>query len=159
MRSLALGVVTIMAIGVSVGAKAADLAYPPPLVGPFQHGAAPPPAGVPPQVIVVPGPTAPPQHNGAPIPPPVIGSSPHGVGVASPVACPPVWRCGDRGCNWRPGCAAHRERYSGPYEPGPQVYSGPDAPTAQEPYSGPYAPQVYSGPAGPYAGDRGPYRP
>src|SRR5438445_354416 len=30
----------------------------------------------------------------------------------------------------------------------PQVYSGPEAPPAPAPYSGPYAPQVYSGPTG-----------
>jgi hypothetical protein len=167
MCRLALGVATVITIAASVDLKAADLPYPPPPVAGFQYDVAPPSAGAPPQVIVVPGPTGSPQYNGAPVPPPVVGSSPYGVapqvgprvGVAPPAACPPVWRCEDRGCGWQPGCAPEHPD-PGPYgSPGPQIYSGPDAPPAREPYSGPNVPQVYSGPTSPYGGDRSPYRP
>ena len=165
MRSLVLGAATAIAMATSVGVKAADLAYPPPIAGPPQYGEVAPPAVVPPQVIVVPGPTAVPQYNGIPVPAPVVGPS---YGVAPPAAagvavalrrpCPPVWRCGV--CGWQAGCTPYPERYPVPNESlGPQVYPGPQTPSAAEPYSGPYAPRVYSGPIVPYAADRGPYRP
>jgi hypothetical protein len=163
MRSLVLGAATAIAMATSVGVKAADLAYPPPIAGPPQYGEVAPPAVVPPQVIV--GPTAVPQYNGAPVPPAVVGPY---YGVPPPVAagvavaprrpCAPVWRCGV--CDWQAGCTPYPERYPAPYESlGPQVYPGPQTPSAAKPYTGQYAPQVYSGPIGPDAADRGPYRP
>jgi len=150
MRWLAVGAVIVIALTQTVGLKAADLAYPPPLAG--QYGLAPPTAA-PPDVIAVPG-------TGAPVPPPMIGSSPYGVAPpASPrAACPPVWRCVDRVCAWQPSCALPPEPYSGPYgSPGPQVYPRSEAPP--ERYSGPYPPKLYSGPdVDPYARDQSPYR-
>ena len=83
MRSLVLGAATAIAMATSVGVKAADLAYPPPIAGPPQYGEVAPPAVVPPQVIVVPGPMAVPQYNGASVPPPLVGPS---YGVPPPVA-------------------------------------------------------------------------
>jgi hypothetical protein len=165
MRSLALGIAIVIPIA-AFGVEAADLTYPPPLVE-LQYGAAPPPVGAPPPVIVIPGRPVP-QYNGALVPPRVVGSSPYGVappvaprvGIGSPAACSLVWRCGDRGCGWEPGCTSHPERYSGPYQsPSPQVYSGPEAPPTHEPYAEPSAPPVYSGPNGPNASERSPYRP
>ncbi len=58
MRLLARGAATAIATVVSFGANAADLNYPPPVLGQPQYGMAPPPAIAPPQVIIVPGPTA-----------------------------------------------------------------------------------------------------
>ena len=119
MRSLVLGAATAIAMATSVGVKAADLAYPPPIAGPPQYGEVAPPAVVPPQVIVVPGPMAVPQYNGASVPPPLVGPS---YGVPPPVAagvavaprrpCAPV--CGD--CGWQAGCTPYPERYPAPYE-------------------------------------------
>jgi len=169
MQVLVLG--AAIAVATIVGANAADLTYPPPVAPPPpvaalpQHGVVPYPA-VPPSPVIVPGPTAPPYHN-APVPPPVFGPSPYGVGPQVPpqgavvprAACAPVWRCGDRGCNWQPGCAPPPERHYGASEtPGPQVYPSPDAPPARERHLGPYAPQPYSGPTNPYAGARSTYR-
>jgi hypothetical protein len=156
MRSLFLGAAITMAT--AVGVKAADLAYPP------QYGAVASPAVVPPQVIV-PAPTAVPQYNGAPLPPPVVGPSygvgppPGGVAVAPRRPCAPAWRCG--GCDWQVGCTPYAERYPDPHDSvGPQVYPGRQTQSAAEPYSGQYAPpQVYSGPIRPYTADPGPYRP
>lgn len=168
MRLLALCAATAIAATVSFAVNAADIAYPAPVLGHPQHGVAPQPAAAPPQVIILPGPT--PQYNtGTSAPPPMAGPSPYGL--APPVAprvdlaprtpCPPIWRCGDRGCGWQqPGCAPPPEEYPGPYaSPGPQVYSGPAAPPASEPYPGPYAPQLYPGPNAPAAGNRSLYRP
>jgi hypothetical protein len=160
MRLLALSAAIAIATTVSLSVSATDIGYPPLAVGRDQYGVAPRPAVASPQVIIIP---APHQYNRAAIPPPGIGSSPYGV--APPVAprvdvvprgaCPPVWRCGDRGCNWQPGCAPRPEHYSDGYgSPDPQVYPGPEIPPAPEPYSGPYAPQVYPGPHGSYSGDQ-----
>jgi len=165
LRLLVLGGAIAIAMATSVGVKAADLAYPPPLAGPPQYGVVGPPAVVPPQVIVVPGPAAIPQCSGAPLPPPVVGPSyavpspvAAGVGIAPRRPCAPDSRCGV--CDWQAGCTPYPERYPAPYESlGPQVYPGPQSPSAAEPYSSQYAPRVYSGPIGPYASDRGPYRP
>jgi hypothetical protein len=159
MRLLALSAATAIATTISFSVSAADIGYPPPVVGQDQYVVAPRPA-VGPQVIIIP---APHQYNGAAVPPPGVGSSPYGVvppvapraDVVPRVACPPVWRCGDRGCDWQPGCAPRPEHYSGGYgSPDPQVYPGPGIPPAPEPYSGPYAPQVYLGPDGSYSGDQ-----
>jgi hypothetical protein len=160
MRLLVLAVAIITPA--AIGAKAADLAYPP------QYGAVAPPQVVPPQVMIVPGPTALPQYNGAPVPPLVVGP----YGVPPPTAgvalvprrpCGLTWRCG--ACDWQPGCTAYPEHYPAPYESlAPRVYPDPQSQSAAGPYSGePYsggyapAPQVYSGPIRPYAPD--PYRP
>ena len=109
MRLLVLGGAIAIAMATSVGVKAADLAYPPPIVGPPQYGEVAPPAVVPPQVIVVPGPTAIPQYSGAPLPPPVVGPSyavpspvAAGVGIAPRRPCAPDSRCGV--CGWQAGC-------------------------------------------------------
>src|SRR5882757_601252 len=161
MRLLALSAATAIATTISFSVSAADIGYPPPVVAEALYSVAPRPAVGPPQVIIIP---APHQYNGAAVPPPGVGSSPYGV--APPVAsradvvpramCPPVWRCGDRGCDWQPGCAPRPEHYSGGYgSPDPQVYPGPGIPPAPELYSGPYArPQVYLGPDGSYSGDQ-----
>jgi len=151
MPSLVLGAATVIAMALSVGVKAADLAYPPPIPAPPQYGEVAPPAVVPPRVIVVPA-----------VPPPVVGPS---YGVPPPVAagvvvaprrpCAPV--CGD--CGWQAGCTPYPKRYPAPYESlGPQGYPRPQTPPAPEPYSGQYAPRAYPGPIGP-AVDRGLYRP
>ena len=148
MRSLAFGTATLIAVVLSFGVKAADLAYPPSLINQSPYGVAPPPAVAPPQVIVVPGPYA------AQVPPP------YGVVPSAPPrsACPLEWRCGYRACGWQPVCAPH----PGYGPPGPPIYSGPETLPRPEPYPHPLPPQVYSGPGGaPYAGDQpyeGPYR-
>jgi hypothetical protein len=168
MRLLARGTATAIATLVSLGANAADLNYSPPIVGQPQYGMAPPVQ--PPQVIIVPGPTVPPQYPSATVPPPLVGPYPYGTprpippraDVAPPATCPLAWRCGERGCGWQPACTPLPDRYSGQYEsprpgylrpepPGPQVYSAPDALPAPEPYPGPYAPEGYPGPTGPYS--------
>src|SRR5215467_15516558 len=100
MRLLMRGAATAIATMLSVGANAADLDYPPP------------PVGQPSQVIIVPGPTVPPQYPSAAVPPPPVGPYPYGVpppippraDLAPPANCPPIWRCGLRGCAWQPGC-------------------------------------------------------
>ena len=109
LRLLVLGGAIAIAMATSVGVKAADLAYPPPLAGPPQYGVVGPPAVVPPQVIVVPGPAAIPQCSGAPLPPPVVGPSyavpspvAAGVGIAPRRPCAPDSRCGV--CGWQAGC-------------------------------------------------------
>src|SRR6516164_9022867 len=142
MRLLACGAATAIATMVSVGANAADLDYtpPPPPIGQPQFGMASPPPVPPPQVIIVPGPNVPPQYPSAAVPPPPIGPYPYGtpppipprVGFVPPANCPPVWRCGVRGCAWQPGCLppqqysdqydAPGQRYLDPRSPGPQVY-------------------------------------
>ena len=170
MHLLARGAATAIATLISIGANAADLDYPPPLVGQPQYGMVSPPSVPPPQVIIVPGPTVPPQYPSATFPPPPVRPYPYGppppipprADVAPPVNCPLTWRCGERGCGWQPGCAPPPEHYSGRYEssrpgylrpepPGPQVYAAPNALPAPEPYPGPYAPEVYPGPTGPYS--------
>lgn len=160
MRLLALSTTTAIATMISFSVSAADIGYPPPVVGQDQYGLAPRPAVAPPQVIIIP---APPQYNGASVPPPGVGSSPYGVAppvaprvdVVPRAACTPIWRCGDRGCGWQPGCEPRPEHYSGEYEsPDPQVYPGAGIPPAPEPYSGPYAPQVYLNSNGSYSGDQ-----
>ncbi len=185
MRLIALGAVSAIATILSFGVEAADFAYPPSAVGSPQYGVAPHWAVAPPQGLVVLGaPVAVPRYNGAPVQPPVVTQSPYaeappvappgvapGTSVPPRAACDPVWRCGNNGCGWGPGCAPHPENYPGPYgtpgpqvyseaprppepysgpygTPGPQIYSGPEVPPAPAPYSGPYAPQVYSGPTG-----------
>jgi hypothetical protein len=122
-----------------------------------RYGEVAPPAVVPPQVIVVPGPTAIPQYSGVPLPHPVVAPS---YAVQPPVAvgvgAAPLRPCAPDG--WRARCTPYPEHYPAPYEPlGPQVYPGPQTPSAAEPYSSQYAP--HSGPIGPYASDRSPYRP
>jgi hypothetical protein len=160
---LALGAAIAFFTMLSSGVNAADLAFPPRVVGQPQYGLAPSPAIPPPQVIIIPGPTAPPPYNGAMLPPPVVGSPPYGLAprVAPRVyaerrsACPLAWRCGDRGCGWQPGCAPPLERYPG----GPQVYSGPGGAPAPDQYPGQYElldPQVYSGPGSPPVPDHYP---
>jgi hypothetical protein len=170
MRLLALSAATAIATTVSFGVSAADIAYPPAVVVQPRYGVTPGPAVAPPQIIIVPGPTATPQYNyGASAVPPVIGPPPYDVAppvaprvdVAPSAACPPIWRCGDRGCGWQQaGCVPHPEHYSGAYgSPAPRVYSGPDPSTALGPYSGPNTPQVDPGATAPYSGDRSFYRP
>jgi hypothetical protein len=158
MRSLVFGAATVVAMAASVAVKAADLAYPPPMVRSPQYGEAVPSVVVPPQLMVVPGPPAAfPQYRPSPygVAPPVAP----GVAVAPRGECPPVWSCGDRGCGWQSGCVMYPERYSGPYQSlDAQAYPEPQArPAPPAPYSGPYAPRVYLGPTGP-ANDRGPYQ-
>src|SRR5262249_12230874 len=106
MRLLALCTATAVATMVSFGVNAADLSYPAPLTSHPPYGVAPRRA-VPPQVIIVPGPTAAPQYNyGAWAPPPVVGPPANEfpppvappVAVAPPAACAPIWRFGYRGC-------------------------------------------------------------
>jgi len=142
MRLLERGAATAIATVVSFGVNAADLGYPPPLIGQPQYGMASPPPAQPPQVIIVPGPNVPPQYPSVAVPPPPVG-------VAPPATCPPTWRCGERGCGWQPGCAPPLERYSGHYELPRPGYLRPEPPP--EPYRGPYVPEVYPGPTGPYS--------
>ncbi len=185
MRLIALGAASAIATTLSFGVEAADFGYPPSAGEAPQYGVAPPWPVAPPQVLVVPGaPVGVPRYDGAPVPPPVVGHSPYagapsvappgvapGTSLSPRAACNPVWRCGNNGCGWSPGCAPHPENYTGPYgapgprvysepprppepysgpygAPGPQVYYGPEAQPDPPPYSGPYAPQVYSGPTG-----------
>jgi len=157
MRSRTVGAAIVITLTLSIGVKAADLAYPPPPpVGQYQYGLPPPPAATAPQIIPVPPP-------GATVPPPMIGLSPYGAApsVYPRAACPPVWRCMDRACGWQPSCAPPPESYYGPYgSPGPQVYPRGEAPAPTERYSGPYPPQLYPAPeVDPYARDQRPYRP
>src|SRR6266404_3919192 len=70
MRLLALSAATAIATMISFSVSAADIGYPPPVVGQDQYGVAPRPAVAPPQVIIIP---APPQYNGASVPPPGSG--------------------------------------------------------------------------------------
>lgn len=169
MRLFARGAATAVVAAVSFGASAADLNYPPPVVGQPRYSMAPPTMVAPPQVIIVPGPTVSPQYNSAPVPPPPVGAPPYGVAPMAPgvnvaprAACQPIWRCGERGCGWQPGCVPPPERYSGQYgppgpvyphpgSPGPQVYAPPDALPAPERYPDPYPPQVYPGPTSRYS--------
>lgn len=170
MRVLTRGAAIAFATVVSLDTQAADLSYPPPVVGQPQYGmAAPPAAAPPPQVFIVPGPAAPPQSPSAPIPPPPVGAYPYGTpppippraDVVPPANCPPVWRCGVGGCGWQPGCVppehysdqydAPGQRYLGPRSPGPQVYVPPDAPPPPEHYPGPFSREGYPGPTGPYS--------
>jgi hypothetical protein len=105
MRLLRLSAVTAIATVFSIGANAADLAYPPPVVMPPQYGVAPPPAPLAPQVPVAPGMPYPPR-----------------------AACEPIWRCGYHGCGWLPGCAPPPEFYPNGYgSPLPDAYPDPEA--------------------------------
>src|SRR2546421_10975066 len=98
MRLRVMGTVIAIATVGAFSTKAADLAYPP-APGSPQYDVAPAPGVTSPQVIIVPAPSAPPQYyyNGAPVPPPVIGSPPYGVappavpgaGVAPGTPLPP----------------------------------------------------------------------
>ncbi len=158
LRSFTFGVVFVILSIPSFRVSAADLASAPPPLAQPHYGIAPSVPTAPPQVIIVPGSTVSPQYNGAPILPPPNGASPYGV--APPVAprvdvvprpaCPPIWRCGERGCGWQPGCAAPPERYSEQYwSPGPQVYSSPNNASPAPGYPGPYGSagrQVFSRP-------------
>jgi hypothetical protein len=146
-------IATVVSLGtVSLGANAADLGYPPPVVGSYpspvvgqpRYGMAPPVA--PPQVIVIPGQVIPSPNVAEPIPPPVPPPLPPQLGLApgptvSPrAACDPVWRCGDRGCGWLPGCAPHPEIYSDHYgSPSTRAYPYPESPPTAERYPGRYA--------------------
>jgi hypothetical protein len=158
----------------SFSANAADLSYPPPVFAQPQFGVAAPPAAAPPQVIVIPDAGAYPQYRGVPAPPPPIARYPYGAqgpippapippraDIVPPANCPPVWRCGGRGCGWAPGCVAPPQRYSDQYgapgphyfdprAPYPEVYDRPDAPPPPERYPGPYSSEVYPDPADPY---------
>jgi len=169
MRLLMRGAATAIATMLSVGANAADLDYPPPPVGQPLYGMAPPPPVQPSQVIIVPGPTVPPQYPSAAVPPPPVGPYPYGVpppippraDLAPPANCPPIWRCGLRGCAWQPGCIPPQQYsdqydapghyYPDPRSPGPQVYVAPDALPPPERDLGPYSREVYPGPTGPYS--------
>ena len=79
MRVLTRGTAIAFASLASLGANAADLSYPPPVVGQPQYGLAAPPTVAPSQVIIVPGPTASPQYPGVPVPPPLVGAYPYGA--------------------------------------------------------------------------------
>jgi hypothetical protein len=164
MHLIALGTAGAIVTILSFGADAADLFYPPSAVETPQYSVAPPRAVAHPQVLVVPGAPSPVPITIAPVPPPVVGSSPYGEGppVVAPnvtpgsslpprAACEPVWRCGIGGCGWEPSCAPQPEHYAGSYRsPGPPVY--PEAPRPPEPYARPNGgptPQIYSGPAAP----------
>lgn len=175
MRVLARGTAITFATLASVSANAADLSYPAPVVEQPEYGMAAPPAAAPPQVIVIPGPAAYPRYPGAAIPPPVGGIYPYGAPAPLPPApiphatdvvpsanCPPVWRCGVRGCGWLTECVPPPEHYSDQYDapgqryfdprsPHPQVYVGPDAPPPPEQYPGSYSSEVYPGPTDPYS--------
>jgi hypothetical protein len=157
MRLLALSAATAIGTTISFCVSAADIGYPAAVIGHGEYGVAPR-GVVPPQVIILP---APHQYNGA-VPPRGVGYFPNGVAplvtpradVVPRASCPPVWRCGDRGCDWQPGCAPLPEHYSGGYgPPDPEVYPGPSIPPPPEPYSAPYAPsprpEHYSGEYGP----------
>jgi hypothetical protein len=167
MRLLALSAATAIATMVSFGVTAADLAFPPAVVAQPEYGVAPPPSVAPPQVIIVPGATVAPQYNyGASVAPPMIGPPQYDLGppvahrldVAPSAACPPIWRCGDYGCGWQPGCAPRPDRYSGAYgSPDRRLYSGSGPSPA--PYLGSNAPEIDPGPTAPYSGDRSFYRP
>jgi hypothetical protein len=175
MHLLARGAAIAFATLASVGANAADLNYPPPVVGQPQYGMATPPVAAPPQVIIVPGPGGYPQYPGVPIPPPPVGTYPYGAlapippapippatYVGPPANCPPVWRCSARGCGWLPGCVPPPENYSDEYDapgqryldqrsPEPQVYFRPDALPPPAQYPGPYSREVYPDPTDPYS--------
>src|SRR5258705_13108446 len=69
MRLLALSAATAIATMISFSVSAADIGYPPPVVGQDQYGVAPRPAVAPPQVIIIPA------------PPPRVGSSPEQFAV------------------------------------------------------------------------------
>jgi hypothetical protein len=162
-RSAAIGIVSVA----SFGASAADLDYPPPVVGQPQYSIVPPVAVAPPQAIVVPAPTLSSQYNRAPSPPPPVAPPygiappvPPGVDVGPRAACQPIWRCGGRGCGWQPSCVPPPERYSGPYGPPADVYGSPGpqyAPPPSSPapvpelYPDPYSRQVYPAPSNPYS--------
>jgi hypothetical protein len=173
MRLLVRRAAIAIAAVVSFGANAADLDYPPPVVGQPQYSMAPPLAVAPPQVIIVPGPTVSPrytvspQYNGAPVLPAFV-ASPYGIAPPVPsrvdvvprAACQPIWRCGERGCGWQPSCVPAPERYSGQYgppadvygAPSPQVYAPPPGPSpVPERYPDPYSRQVYPAPSDPYS--------
>ena len=164
MHLLARGAASAVTL-ISLGANAADLDYPAPLVGQPQYGMVSPPPASAPQVVIIPGSTVAPQYPSRTAPP----VNPYAYGPPPPIPpradvapCPPSWRCGERGCEWQPGCAAPPERYFGQYQPfgpgylrpgppGPQVYSGPNPLPAPEAYPGPYARQIYPGPTDPYS--------
>jgi hypothetical protein len=111
MGFLRLGALTAIATAVSLGANAADLAYPPSVVIPPQYGGAPPPAPLAPQVVA----------PGAPLPP--------------RAACDPIWSCGYRGCGWLPGCTPYPEFYPNGYgSPVPEAYPDLEAQQEPEPY-------------------------
>jgi hypothetical protein len=175
MRLFALRAAGAIPAMLSFGAIAADLVYPPPVVEQPQYGMAPavaPPA----HVIIGPGPSAPPEYDGAALAPPPVGPSPYNIGPRADVAphsvCPPSWRCSERDCSWQRDCAPYPERYFGPYgSPGPQVYPSPgDSPRSQvypdtgllpdsERYSGPNGslrPQLYPQPSVPPTPERYP---
>lgn len=57
MHLLARGAATAIVTLISLGANAADLDYPPPIVGQPQYRMVSPPPVPPPQVIIVPGPS------------------------------------------------------------------------------------------------------
>ncbi len=78
MRVLTRGTAIAFAIVVSSGTNAADLSYPPPVIGQPQYGMVAPPAAASPQVIIVPGAAASPQYPGR------ASSAPAGWGL-------PVW--------------------------------------------------------------------
>jgi len=165
MRLLSRGAAIAIATMVSVGANAADLDYPPPPVGQPQYGMASPSPVQPPQVIIVPGPNVSPQYPSAVVPPPPVGPYPYGtppplpprVEVVPPANCPPVWRCGVRGCAWQASCIhsdqydAPGQHYPDPRSLGPQVYVPPGAFPPPEHDPGPYSREVYPGPTGPYS--------
>jgi hypothetical protein len=164
MRLLARGTATAIATIISLGANAADLDYPPPVVGPPQYGMAPPlpPAPVPSQVVIVPGPTLAPQYPSASVPPPPPGAYPYGAppatipraDLAPSANCPLTWHCGAHGCGWQPSCVPPPERYSGQYDPPSPRYIRPESPGPQPgpqlgPQPGPQlgpqpGPQVYA---------------
>lgn len=174
MQVLARGIAMAFGALASVGTNAADLSYPRPVVEQPQFGIAAPPATAPAQVLIVPGPAASRPYPGGPVPPPLVGAYPYGTPVPVPPApipptadvmpsanCPPVWRCGVRGCGWQPGCVpppehysdqyeAPRQRYLDPRSPDPQVYVRPDALPPPEDYPGAYS-RVYPGPTDPYS--------
>ena len=101
--------------------------------------------------------------------PPPVGAYPYGAlapiapraDVVPPANCPPVWRCGVRGCAWQPGCIppqhysdqydALGQRYLDPRSTGPQVYVPPGALPPLEYDPGPYSREVYPGPTSPYS--------
>jgi hypothetical protein len=158
MRFFAFGAVFTILSVLSFRVSAADLASAPPVLAQPHYGVAPNVPAAPTQVIIVPGSAVPPEYNGALVPPPPNGATPYGIAppvaprvdAVPHVACPPIWRCGERGCSWQPGCALPPEQYPDRYgSQGPQVYSVPSpAPGYPRPYAyGSPGPQVYSSPS------------
>jgi hypothetical protein len=133
MRLPALGAAIAIFTMLSSRVNAADLALPPPAVGPPQYGVAPPPAVSPLQVIIVPGLPPAPSYDGAMLPPPVAGPLPYGLPPSAGYGAPGPQVYSGRGAPPIPD--RYPEHYGLPH---PQAYSGRGAPSTPERDPGPY---------------------